>query len=435
MLEKALLSKLMIGRMMQKRLEPHEIEYIKQNCLLKSDEEMAEHLKRDLRTIVRNRRKVGINKRNAGKVVKKNLDPYSEVALHASKTLNEDQRKSFFKTQLTNSLYYDSLKSQFTKDEVDFYLEEWASLCVQFEDIVATEKRQIDEFIKTEILDNRILRNIKITEEAILSMQHEIIEFRQKNDMTDEEVQERDMQLMSMVRAMSSQCGAMSKDHDKLSETKGKLLNQLNARRVDRIDQLKRAGTTFIGLVTLLKDRKVREDQGRYIELMKLAKDKKKAEWNKPIRFDDGTMDCILLDSDSQLPKLEIVRINSRFLEEYRLTDGKNILLVEDDNRRIQFFQDVFSKNNLFYASNVDKAKTELDNNNFDLICLDYDLGLNSKGITLVRSILEDNICQNTKFLIHSMNKKGAEEMEGLLSGDRITEVFPFESILKATME
>jgi hypothetical protein len=293
-------------------LKPEEFEYIRLNCLSKTDEELSNHLKRDLRTIVNARRKLGIRKAQRGKIEAIAPKTINGIAVPPSQKMTEDQRKQFFKTQLTNSLYYNNLKESFNKEEIDFYLEEWASLCVQFEDIVATEKRQIDELIKAEIMGNRILRNIKVAEDEIKNIVEEVERLRKLKDMeSDEDAQERDSQLMTMIRMMSAQSNAMSNDYQKNVDGKNKLLNELNARRRDRVEQISKRGTTFIGLVEAMRDREMRETQGRHMELVRLAKQKKISEWREPTSFADGTKDCILMDENSILPEKEIVRLDT----------------------------------------------------------------------------------------------------------------------------
>src|SRR5687768_825967 len=121
--------------MAKERLKPHELEYIKQNCLTLTDESMAQHLNRDVRTISYARKKLGIIKRAGGKLegigINSKASEPNQLNLVSSQRLTEDQRKEYYRTQFANSLYYDNLKQQFTPDELDFYLEEWGTLCLQ----------------------------------------------------------------------------------------------------------------------------------------------------------------------------------------------------------------------------------------------------------------------------------------------------------------
>jgi CheY-like chemotaxis protein len=419
-------------------IKPEELEYIKDNCLIKTDKELANHLNKDIRTIKAWRKKLGIEKSGSGKVQKMNIGQSmtgNSTDIIINKKLTEEQRKSFFQTQLRNSLFYSNLKEQFTSDEIEFYLEEWGALCVQFEDIVASEKRQIDELIKAEIMANRMLRNIKIAEDQIEATVKEIEELRKNSDISNNEVlQERDIQLMTMLRTMHGQSQGMANDYQKNVELRNKLLDELNARRKDRIDQIKKGNTTFLGLIQAFRDKETRESQGRHMELMRLAKQKKLSEWRKPTIFPDGSKDCVLMDPDSELPKKNIVMMEdmkSKFIDEFSKEKGKNILVIDDENRRQQFFSEVFKENRIDFASNPDKAIDKVTSDYYHLICLDYDLGMNRKGTDFARFIIDNNLCENTKILIHSMNKDGSEKIKNLLITKRDIEKFPFEEIYK----
>lgn len=423
------------------RIKQEEKDFIRQNCLSMTDEMLAKQLNRDIRSIRSVRKQLGITKRAAGKL--QNFDTNSGningVELKASQKLTEDQRKEFFKTQLTNTLYYQKLKDQFTDDEINFYLEEWGALCLQFEDIVATEKRQIDELIKITIMGIRVLRNVKIAEQEIEHLQEEIEDYRDnhKDIENDLDAQEYDNGRSSLLRIMMGQSQVMSNDYQKNIDIKNKILGELNARRRDRVDQLMKRGTTFLGLVSAFRDRQIREEHGRHMELVRLAKEKKKAEWRKPIKFEDGVMDCILMDEFSVLPKQDIVlleNMGSRFVEKYNLRNGAKILVVDNDQRRQQFFSHTFNGNDIEFASSVAQALVYLENvdSNYDLVCLDYDLGLGEKGIQVAKAIVEKNLCVNSDILVQSMNKNGAKEIVAELGDKFSLEVCPFEEIIKS---
>lgn len=420
-------------------LSLEEKQFIQKKCLVMSDLAMAKELGRDIRTIITQRKKCGVNKKGHGKLqtdqqlIKK--DHYNEKGLVASRSMDEKTRVAFFKTQLINGAFYETLKTQFTTGEMDYYLEEWGTLCVQFEDIVATEKRQIDEYIKAEIIGNRILRNVKITEDEILNLQKEVNAYRGSHNMEQEKAQERDNQLMLMIKMMSAQSGGMSNDYQKNVDLKNKLLAQLNARREDRVDQIKKQGTTFMGLVGLLREKSARESIGRHMELVRMAKEKKKDEWHKPIVFEDGQRDCILVDDQSQFIEEQALRLEdmgSQMMNKYK-NGGFNILIVENDNRRIQFFQDNLPNNKIEFASSFMKAEEFLNKNIFDLICLDYDIGLDKKGSEVAKYIKEKGLASD--ILVHSENKEGAEEIGEILKDKTNVEIISFGDIIRTTIK
>ena len=414
-------------------LTPQELEYVRMNCLAMTDEELAKHLGRDIRSIRRARRRLGIRKGAQGMPQPPEDKSGTHNAAYAAVKLNEKEREEFFKTQFANTISYELLKEQFSEREIQFYMEEWGSLCVQFEDIVATEKRQIDELIKTEIMANRIRRNIKVAEDEIKLLIAEIDELRREHDVTEEEeAQERDMQIMSLIRTMGAQSNSMSNDLQRNIDLRNKLLQELNARRADRVDQIKKRGTTFIGLVETMRNREVREQQGRHMELLRLATEKLSHKWHQPNAFPDGhTKDCIVLDDNSNLPEVEVVRIEnikSVYSDDFNASSGKSILLVENDIKRIQFFQEIFANHKLSYASNSEKAIQAITDYKYDLICLDYDLAAGDKSDVFVDYIVQNGKCKATKFLIHTMNKNGSKKLYNMLEL-YMREVSPFNDI------
>jgi len=144
------------------------------------------------------------------------------------------------------------------------------------------------------------MTHIKTMEEEIDRIATEIEDYRKNNDVENDSVaSEHDEYLVGLVSRLSSLVNIMSNDYQKNVELRRKITGDLNARRRDRSDQLKNIGSTFLGLVNAFNDKKVREIQGRHMEMLKLAGEKKMGEWRQPMRFADGAMDCILLDDES----------------------------------------------------------------------------------------------------------------------------------------
>jgi hypothetical protein len=166
---------------------------------------------------------------------------------------------------------------------------------------------------------------------------------------------------------------------------------------------------------------------------LRLAKEKKKREWRKPIKFADGESDCILLDENSEVPQVEIVKMYGEaknVAEEFAASSGKRILIVEDDPQRSQFFADIFKENIIEFASSVQKAYFFLNNKKiYDLICFDYDLGLNAKGDAVAKFMVKHGICRSAKVLIHSENPEGVEKISTALKNYSSYEIMPFYQI------
>ena len=279
-----------------KSLTQDEIEYIRQHCAIETDEQIAKALGRRAKSVANCRKKFGVYKAGHGKM-EKLIDINGKTNLVLGSRLNEKEKGEFFKAELMNTLYYQNIKEQFTKDEIEFYLEEWAALCIQFQDIVGTEKRQIDELIKASIMDNRILRNLKVVEDTIEEGIKEAEAIRGKFNLDDNvEASERYNDVMQLIDYMSSESKTMSRDHYQFVDIKNKLLGELNARRKDRIDHIHKTGTTFLGLVEAFQNANVRQIQGKQAELIRLSKKAKEKSWRQKNMFPDGKKDPILLD-------------------------------------------------------------------------------------------------------------------------------------------
>ena len=284
-----------------KRLSKEDVEYIRENVTSKTDQQIAKDLGCRVVTVANNRRKMGVYKSRGGEIQNDPESSDSSKAALSQSGMTEAEKKEFFKTQLVNSLYYKNLKKQLSEEEIDYYLQEWGALCVQFQDIVATEKRQIDELIKTYILDNRILRNIKVAEDEIERLQEEVQELRDNRDIeNDTEAQERDERIIELINTLSGQSKSMAKDHDQLVQQKNRLLGELHGRRKDRLDQIEKSGRTFASMVQAFHDEEVRQTQGRHAELVKMSRQKKQKDFRKKSSYPDGSVDNILLDENSE---------------------------------------------------------------------------------------------------------------------------------------
>lgn len=279
--------------------------YIQDHCLDQTDEIIATYLGRDIRTIKTYRNQIGVKKGRGGKIKKVEIfaDGESKEVLPNAE-YNKVQKKEFYRLQLKNSLYYDILQETLSAKELEYYLEAWADLSQQFSDVVQTEKRQIDELIKAEIAGNRIAADIQVVRKELEEMAKQVDELRANNQDQDdmEMVQERDDYLMSMISRMGSVCQSMSNDQMKNTDLRRRIMEDLNARRKDRAEDIKKTGSTFISLVEAFRDAKIRSAQDKHIELLKVARESKMKEWRKQTTFPDGTKDRILLDDVETTP-------------------------------------------------------------------------------------------------------------------------------------
>lgn len=89
----------------------------------------------------------------------------------------------------------------------------------------------------------------------------------------------------------------------------------------------------------------------------------------------------------------------------------KKVFILEDEEYRTKFFQEILGDIPYFITSYSDVAIKALRETKFDLIFLDHDLG-NGRGNGFdVAKEIPNTINKETPIVVHSMNVSGAENI------------------------
>jgi DNA-binding response OmpR family regulator len=94
------------------------------------------------------------------------------------------------------------------------------------------------------------------------------------------------------------------------------------------------------------------------------------------------------------------------------------ILILEDDNYRVRYFEERLSKHDIEIYDVADDAIEALKRKTYDILFLDNDLGENAGSGTDVADFLhsiKDNKNNNAIIIVHSWNVPAATAMKGLL--------------------
>lgn len=237
-----------------------------------------------------------------GQTVRKNERKIENaIKLNTIADIPEEELVEFFKTEFANPYDYQILKKQFSKEEIFFYVQEWRSYRKQFDEIFSTEARQIDELIKAQIMSNRILVYINDLEAARLESLKMIEKIKSEGDAYIQDEEERTTMIKEIghnINMANGAVGMMRKEFNNFAQTKSKILEDLKAKRQQRTDLLDSKNFSFLDLVKSLQDQDVREVEGKRAALAKVAQRKAKKDMRKPIRFEDGEMDAMLLDGE-----------------------------------------------------------------------------------------------------------------------------------------
>ena len=252
----------------------------------------------NLETIRRTRRKLGINKKTENKqLVQESIK--ENTSFFVPPGLNNTEKAEWFRKQFFKSHLYIVLKSQFTQEEIDVYIQEYGDLSVQFEDIVTSEQFQVDDFLKHRILINRQLILMKSFQEEITELTGWTANNPIKED-EDKDTKQLRIQQYRLLDQKRSDFSKVSERYDKLVAGRDKIYQNLAATRKDRIDELRGGKESFFNLVAILQSSEAERDkQGKYAALTKIASQDIKEHWREPQEFPDGTMEPLILDSET----------------------------------------------------------------------------------------------------------------------------------------
>ncbi len=256
-----------------------------------------------LDTISRRRRAMGVV-RKPGKSIDVHVvyTPRLTVPPHG---LSDPEKANWFRDQFKKTHLYRTIQRQFEVEEVEVYIEDFGLLCCQFEDIVISEFMQVDDFLKHRLLVDRQLILSRSLQRQITDLQTWFI-MNPKVDKEDKDIirfrllQQR--QLDDKHRYLKN----VSDRYDNLVKERQKIYSSLAATRRDRLDELRGGKQTFFELVSKLQHlQDERDKQGRFAELTKIASEDIKDEFRKPTKFPDGSVEPIIMDSDTDFGEID----------------------------------------------------------------------------------------------------------------------------------
>lgn len=257
------------------RLSKSEWDYIEKHCDKMTADQMAKNLGRD-------------------------IEP---VRLYLQKIGKTKNKKAAFEVQAEYDIktrpFWKELQGQFSKDELEMFLYHWKQIIAQFRrDVLATEELQIIDTIKLEVLMNRALREQQETIETVRDLEEQIA-VEDAKAVADRD-KEHHFSLQRQVASLRSAKEALSRDYKELQTKKSAMFKDLKATREQRVQKLESNKTTFAGLISkLLQDPEFFEEQGRIMEMMRMAATGAKEELGSYHTFADGKVDRIILSHET----------------------------------------------------------------------------------------------------------------------------------------
>ena len=213
--------------------------------------------------------------------------------------------------ELHKEYFWPEIKEQFTEIECDRFGNRWVQLCEQFGDsVVATDKMQMVDLIRLELLLGRILVDKKNSLEEIKSTTEELNALRKLP--IEERIEMNQVVESLMMRKTEAIAVQDTKDKmlKQIQDDKNKLFNQLKSTRDQRINKLEDNKTTFWDLLKILGDKQVEEEHGRNMALIKMAAMKSAEDLGKNYKFVDGTVDRPLYNVETAY--LDVIELGER---------------------------------------------------------------------------------------------------------------------------
>lgn len=211
-----------------------------------------------------------------------------------------DDDLDYLKHKLRKKTFWQEIERQFDKEsgELEYFENTWVNLVKQFrEDVLPAEELQIKQFITIDILINRSMkerkRHISDTERIQKMVDDEYLKPEESRDnayLTNLETQ------LSFAR---NSITSYTNEYTKLLAEQQKISKDLKATREQRIKRIEDGKSSWTGLLRMLEDEKIRENEGRQMEIMSLSVNKYLKELEDVHIFQDKSADSPFLTPES----------------------------------------------------------------------------------------------------------------------------------------
>lgn len=183
-----------------------------------------------------------------------------------------DDDTNYLRHKLHKKTFWAEITKQFDEDsgELEYFESTWINLIKQFrEDVLPAEELQIKQFITIDILINRSMkerkRHIADTERIQKMVDDEYA--KQPEDRDNSYLTNLETQLSFARNSITS----YTNEYTKLLAEQQKISKDLKATREQRIKRIEDGKSSWTGLLRMLEDEKIREAEGRQMEIMRMS--------------------------------------------------------------------------------------------------------------------------------------------------------------------
>lgn len=211
---------------------------------------------------------------------------------------SEEFMRDIAEFDIRKSPLWKELQKQFTDNELDVFLYHWKEISLQFKnDIFHTERMQIIDICRYEIMMNRCLEKTKIFTDEVDKINKQILVEEKLGD-------EGDRDLLDLLRRSRMDCYTamqhISGEHKLLVERKQSLLKEIKGTREQRLKRIESGGENIVSWITkLIENPDLRRELGIQMEKMRLATEVEVQRLSDFHKYEDGMIDQPFLNCDT----------------------------------------------------------------------------------------------------------------------------------------
>jgi len=193
--------------------------------------------------------------------------------------------------------FWPVILQQFSETELIIFRYQWDAMYDQFGgDVLPTEKLQIIDIIKLEVLMNRNLIEQRSSSVGIQEHESEIIRMKADGvkDVMELGIVERQLAFLRTAQ------GSLGKDYREMQKNKDALNKSIKGTRDQRFDRIEKSGKTILKLIAeITTDSKLRKELGMRMEKMRLATIDEEIRLAAYHKYEDGNLDQPFLNCDT----------------------------------------------------------------------------------------------------------------------------------------
>ena len=204
------------------------------------------------------------------------------------------------KIKLHSKPFWEEIVKQFDEKsgELKYFEDTWVGLLKQFrEDVLPAEELQIKQFITIDILINRSMKERKrhITETEKL----QVLVDQEYQKLEEERNIPKLANLETQLSFARNSIASYTNEYTKLLNEQQKISKDLKATREQRIKRIEDGKSSWVGLIKMLEDEEIREQEGRQMEIIKLATQASKDKLSEYHSYQDDSLDLPFLTPES----------------------------------------------------------------------------------------------------------------------------------------